>query len=440
MNTAQMLLSGWGNYPRQSAVVSAPARVDDLRHLAQTAGHLSLRGSGLSYGDAALGPQIATTVGLDACLAFDEVSGIYRAQAGRTLAQILRDIVAKGWFLPVTPGTAHITLGGAVACDIHGKNHHVDGCFSQHVIQLQMLLASGKMVACSPTQQPDLFWATCGGMGLTGAIVEVTFSLKRITSALIERKTVRCPTLPHLLEAMAANANSTYSVSWTDLSGGQRQGRSLLFLGEHRPEHANSLRTFQPTRPKLTVPSFAPNLTHRAIVLAFNALYWSRAKSPVWNDETHINPYFYPLDAVARWNNLYGRKGFLQYQFVVPHPHAPAMLEHVMRGLRNTRLASPLAVIKAFGHEGKGWLSFPKSGITLAMDLPVSPVALKLLDEFDDHLHALGGRVYLAKDARLSRAHLQAGYGNLGRFEQFIAHIDPERKFFTALAHRLLAA
>lgn len=439
MKTASALVSGWGNYPRVHAEVLAPANFDALCNLVSGQGNFTLRGSGLSYGDAALGPRITTLLGLNRCVAFDEIAGTYRAQAGRTLAQVLADVVPKGWFLPVTPGTAHITLGGAVAADIHGKNHHIDGCFSSHVSQLHVLLANGNLETCSPTLKPDLFWATCGGMGLTGAVVEVTFKLKRISSARINQKTVRCPTLHHLLEAMATHANYTYSVSWTDLSGGQRQGRSLLLLGEHLPDQPDSLRTFKPTAPKVAVPAFTPNLTHRAFVLAFNALYWSRAKGPAWTHVTDINPYFYPLDAVARWNNLYGRAGFLQYQFVVPHQHAPAMLDHVMRGLRNAKLASPLAVIKAFGQQGAGWLSFPKPGITLAMDLPAHAKTLKLLNHLDDLLHQMDGRVYLAKDARLSRAHLQAGYSQLGRFEQLISQLDPERKFFTALAHRLLA-
>jgi FAD/FMN-containing dehydrogenase len=433
------MLSGWGRYPRVAARLLSPA--DRAGALAVLAAEPALiaRGNGRAYGDAALNPA-ATLSMLDVrgVLAFDPVSGRVRAEAGLLLGDLIAQVLPQGWFVPVTPGTRFVSLGGAVAADVHGKNHHVAGGFSAHVEGLELALADGRVLACSATQHPEIFAATCGGMGLTGVILTVTLRLLRVETALIRQQTRRCPNLADAMAALEA-ARDTYSVAWIDcLARGAALGRSLLFLGEHarRDEVPAERAGLVPARRRaLRVPVDFPSWAlNRWSVAAFNELYWRRARPGT--ALVDYDTYFYPLDAVLEWNRIYGRAGFVQYQCVLPKAASAAGLTALLTRISMAGAGSFLSVLKLFGAQ-RGVLSFPMEGFTLALDFPASRKTFALLDELDAIVADHGGRLYLAKDARMPADMFRRGYPRLGDFQALRAQVDPAGKFWSVQSRRV---
>jgi FAD/FMN-containing dehydrogenase len=418
---------------------------EDLRRTA--CGQVLTRGLGRSYGDASLPPagigQVAGSRLADRILAFDRASGVLRAEAGLSLAEIIRLFLPRGFWPPACPGTQFVSLGGAVASDIHGKSHHLDGSFGRHVAALRLLLADGRVLDCSRDEHPDLFQATVGGMGLTGHLLEVELRLQRLPSPWIVGLTQRVADLTAMIAGLRqAAAEWPYTVGWIDgLARGSRLGRGVLIRGRWA-ERGEAPR--DPPRPprRLTVPLTLPGwVLSRPLVAAFNALYY-RAH-PARPRRRLLDPerFFFPLDAVLHWNRIYGRRGFTQYQCVVPEAERPGAARRVLEELTRRGGASFLSVVKDCGAEGEGLLSFPLPGISIAVDLPVRRGTQELVDALNERVLAEGGRIYLTKDAFTRREHFRAMEGErLARFEQARRKWDPEGRLGSALSHRLLGA
>ena len=425
--------------------VYRPERLADLRGtVVGSGGSLISRGLGRSYGDAAVNAGgVLSHLRLNRFLAFDEEQGIVECEAGATFDDLIRTALTRGYFPAVTPGTRYVTVGGAIAADLHGKNHHVDGSFAGSLIDFRLLTASGETLRCSRTENPQAFWATLGGMGLTGAIVDARFRLRPVSSAYLNVDYQRATDLDESLEAFATgDASYNYSVAWIDcLARGRSLGRSVLMRGNHTPAGelpphiADPLAT--PPRRRKRVPCFLPGFVLNSwSVRAFNALYYRRHGD--CRAVVDYDTFFYPLDAVEHWNRIYGRRGFLQYQAAFPVHASRRGLIALLEAIAASRQASFLAVLKTFGPANDGLLSFPFAGSTLAVDLPNTGAAVMgLLDELDKIVIEHGGRVYLAKDVRLSRESFDAMYPRADEFRCVKAALDPEGRFDSALARRL---
>lgn len=433
-------LCGWGRYPR----VRARERLsEDLERI--TEGAELTRGLGRSYGDASLpaagGRVVAGSPLADRVLAFDPASGLLRAEAGVTLMRLNRLSLPRGWFTPVTPGTHWVTLGGMVAADVHGKNHHVAGCFGEHVRALRMRLADGRIVECSDEQDRDLFRATLGGMGLTGHLLEITFQMRHVPTPWIWQESEQVPDFERALERLAAAGRDwPFTVCWNDLlADGPHLGRGLLMKGRWaEPGEA------PPTPPRwrgapalpFPLPSWA---VQPWMVRIFNALNYAKHGRGRRAGVIHPETCFYPLDVVRQWNLLYGNRGFTQYQAVLPAPHDHPRHRRFIDTLRAHRGHVFLCVIKDCGPEGRGLLSFPKPGVSYALDLPVGPETQRVVDALNEVVVAEGGRIYLAKDAFTRPEHFRAMEGErLAAFDAVRRRWDPERRLTSALSVRLL--
>lgn len=436
-------LSGWSRYPVTTSNLMRPERYRELRSSNERP--LIARGLGRSYGDASLNSDrpVLLMERINRFLSFDENTGIFRGEGGVSLEEILEFFVPRGWFLPVTPGTKFATLGGCVATDVHGKNHHVDGAFGKHVKGLELILADGSVRRCSPKSDPDLFWATVGGMGLTGIISEVSLQLIPIESAYVMVQHHVAPNLDAAFDILSKE-DDKYSVAWIDcLSTGADFGRSIVMSGHHAVLSELPLKIKDPLhvkpRPKLSIPFNCPSsLMNKWTIKAFNALYYRFQGSKKEAFVTDYDRYFYPLDSVSDWNRLYGKKGFLQYQFVVPMQTAKEALREILGELTRHQCASFLAVLKRFGKENEGFLSFPKEGYTLALDIPLNdPSLFAFLDQLDELVLKHKGRIYLAKDARMKAATFRAMYPRLGQWQRIKNVIDPKNRFSSDLSRRL---
>jgi FAD/FMN-containing dehydrogenase len=370
----------------------------------------------------------------DRLLGFDLRAGIVECEAGMLLSDLLDLSVPRGWFPAVVPGTKFVTIGGLIAADVHGKNHHLDGAFGRHVESLRLALAGGRIVNCSRSENSDLFAATIGGMGLTGIILSARIKLRPIVSAGIDETTLRASALDELLEMINTHHAKTYSVAWIDcLSKGRHFGRGVLMLGEHAD--ADQFRQLQgKRRSQVSVPIVLPvSPLNRWTISLFNNTYY-RLQRPR-RRVRHYDGYFFPLDALGNWNNIYGRNGFVQYQCVIGCD-AERGLRRILQLVSETGVGSFLAVLKKFG-PGHGYLSFPMSGYTITLDFPVCPATMKCLAKLDAIVSEHGGRIYLAKDARIPRALFERGYPELEAFRALRRRIDPDRKIRSIQSERL---
>ena len=454
MNRRSTLLSGWGRTaPSAGDVVEVPWT--DRDGLADLVLHLSHRGAiarglGRSYGDSAQnGGGVAIRLDPDdggrPAIRINHADGTVTASAGVSLDELLRASVPAGYFVPVSPGTRFVTVGGAIASDIHGKNHHVDGSFGRHVTAITMLLADGSIVGLGPDDRAELFWATVGGMGLTGLILEATFAMIPIETSRCTVDTERAADLDELMALMAGDDAYRYSVAWIDLMArGSALGRSVLTRGEHalvdelsprqavlpleyRANHYGSIPPIIPAR----------GLLNHSSVAAFNELWFRKSPKRRIGQIVSIPNFFHPLDAVGHWNRLYGSRGFLQYQFVVPFGEEPA-LRHVIERLADSGTTSFLAVLKRFGAANPAPLSFPKPGWTLALDIPGSADGLvELLAELDDVVLEAGGRHYLAKDSTTTPEAIRRGYPRLAEWREIRDRHDPNHRWASDQSRRL---
>lgn len=406
---------GWGRFPTIEAEV-LPARDLESVRSAVLAGPVTPRGLGRSYGDSSLGPRMLDMTGLDSFIAFDNESGELTVEAGLSLSDILQTLLPRGWFLPVTPGTRFVTVGGAIASDIHGKNHHKDGSFSDHVTSLDLLIGSGEIVTVSRSSHPELFHATCGGMGLTGVILRATFRMLKVNSRSVDETVVKAPDLGAALAAFEEHAATTYSVAWIDLlAKGPSLGRSLVMIGEHADDGDLAVSS---DATMAAVPMDMPaSLLNPLTVKAFNALYYGRVRKPILQHRVGFEPFFYPLDKAADWNRLYGKQGLIQYQLAIPFAAGADVLREIVSRISDAGLASPLAVLKVFGPGNDNHLSFPIEGYTLALDFKATPEALDVANELDRLVLDAGGRLYLTKDSRMSEKTFRASYPRIEEFE-----------------------
>lgn len=435
-------IANWGNYPVTETDEKSFSFADQLTEAVLQSDRVIARGNGRCYGDASLEKNTISTLKYDKILSFDAENGIFECQSGITLDQILEVIVPKGWFLPVTPGTKLITVGGAVASDVHGKNHHVDGSFSAHVLEMDILLGSGETITCSPAVNSDLFWATCGGMGLTGVITRVKFDLKKIETSYIKQKQLKAENLEEVIQLFEEYKHYTYSVAWIDcLKKGKNFGRSILMLGEHAKledldaeKRKNPLQL--PKKKQITFPFNLPSFVlNQFTVKAFNFLYYGKNFKREINNVVSYEPFFYPLDAVLHWNRGYGKSGFVQYQFVLPLEHKQGLIE-ILNRISKEGLGSFLAVLKVFGKQDD-LISFPTEGYTLALDFPVRKGLFKFLDELDEIVLKHNGRLYLSKDARMHPEVFWKSYKNANRFLDIIKKYNPNFKINSVQARRL---
>lgn len=443
---ATKTLQGWGRYPRIETECARPeGRAQVLRALAEREGAPVLAyGLGRSYGDAPLldgGRQILMSR-LDRMLAFDPQTGWLRCEAGVSLVDIIDVFLPRGFFPPVVPGTQFVTVGGALCNNIHGKNHHLEGCWADHVRRVELLLASGEVVICDAEHNPELFWATAGGLGLTGIILSMEVQLYPVANPFIEMETVRVNNLDEFFEASRQSAHFSHTVSWIDcVQSGAAMGRGIFMRGGHAREGVQAktslvdeLANF--AQQHLDARIFESNLLlNKATIRAFNEAYFHKTPAGTQKVVCGYMPFFFPLDAVENWNYAYGSRGFLQYQMVVPEHEA---CREILEAVSKSGMASFLAVIKEFGAQSHGGLSFPQPGVTLALDFPnYGAPLLELLERLDAIVVAAGGRIYLGKDARLSRQNFRKMYPEWEAWKAVRDRWDPTHVFQSELGRRL---
>ncbi|MFC1557184.1 FAD-binding protein [candidate division KSB1 bacterium] len=437
-------MSNWGNYPVIDAHIRSFGSENELSILLERPEDMIPRGLGRCYGDSSLNSTIVSTHRFNRIRAFDEQTGTITCESGVSLREITDIFIPRGWFLPTTPGTKQVTVGGAIASDVHGKNHHGASSFSRHVAEMDVMLSDGKAVTCSRDENSELFWSTCGGMGLTGVILNASFQLQPVETAFIKSETIKTRSLDEIFVLFEASAGWTYSVAWMDLtSTGKNRGRAVLNRGDHAS--LSDLVTTKyyrkhlapTTKRQLPVPFFLPGFTlNKYSVALFNTLYYTRSSGRTSKSIIDIDSFFYPLDSLADWNRIYGTRGFTQYQFALPKESSKAGLGNVLKKMESGGPGPFLSVLKLFGKQ-EGILSFPMEGYTLAMDFPVSEKTFKLLDELDRIVLDHGGRLYLTKDARMSGHVFRKGYENA---DLFIAHkykFDKINKFQSLQSQRI---
>ena len=429
-------LSGWGRL----AVPGQERRSEDLERLTRDA--VLTRGLGRSYGDSSLPPVshpvVVATPLADRLLSFDDSTGRLRAESGYSLHSLYHDFLPRRWFTPVTPGTQFVTLGGMVAADIHGKNHHVDGTIGRHVHTIRLRVASGDIVECSRTREPDLFRATIGGMGLTGHILEVELQLSRVPSPWIWREMLRVANIDEYLDALKASASEwPFTMGWIDcLSKGAALGRGVLQRGRWATE-SEAPRDFPRPLLRVPVPVVCPGwVMGHTVGKIFNEGYyrWNRTKPA---RIVHPERFFYPLDSLIHWNRLYGRRGFTQYQCVLPDAAGRSAVRQLLELLTEQGAASFLCVIKDCGEQGEGLLSFPLKGTSIALDLPVRDNTQIVVDKLNEFVIGVGGRIYLAKDAFTRAEHFRAMEPRLSDWLAIRRRWDPAGRLRSAQSVRL---
>ncbi len=439
-----MKVTAWGNYPQIESEITHLRSIQQIQKELKNKESLIPMGMARSYGDSALNENIVLTKKFNRFLSFDEDKGILTCESGVTLEDILDVFVPRGWFLSVTPGTKFITVGGAIASDVHGKNHHVEGTFCNHVLSLDLMQPSGEIVTCSPSKNSKLFRATCGGNGLTGIIISATFKMKRIETAYIKQKILKAKNLYELVEFLEKNEHYTYTVAWVDCQArNKKMGRGYLMMGEHAVQNdlpkkmlkGNLLKLKE--KNKLNIPVFLPNLVlNKLIIKIFNQLIYSTA--PRENVSIiDYDSFFYPLDAITNWNRIYGKKGFTQYQFVIPKEVGIQGLSKIFKKISDEGMGSFLAVLKIAGAYNQNLLSFPTEGYTLALDFPITPGLFTFLNELDRMIMDYGGRLYLTKDVRMSPEMFQKGYPKWKEFMTIRKQIGADKKFHSLQSKRL---
>lgn len=400
-------IANWGNFPVVKKMIKAEEDYSRIRQFLKGHNEVIARGNGRCYGDAALGEAVFSTKRLNKFISFDRLNGILECEAGVLLSEILEIIVPQGYFLSITPGTKFVTLGGAIASDVHGKNHHTQGCFSTSVLEFTLMDEKGNIQLCSRKENSEKFWASIGGMGLTGIILSAKIQLTPIETAYIKQETLKAENLEEIFHLFEESENWTYTVAWIDcLQKGKNIGRSILMRGEFalKAELPASLGT-QPLRIKEkwspTIPFYFPGfLLNRLTVKAFNFFYFFKQRKKKAENFIDFETFFYPLDAIKNWNKIYGKNGFIQYQMVIPKEKGQEGMRRILETIGKSGQGSFLAVLKLFGkQEPQAYNSFPIEGYTLALDFKVNNQLVQLVANLDKIVEEYGGRIYLSKDS-----------------------------------------
>jgi decaprenylphospho-beta-D-ribofuranose 2-oxidase len=430
-----MDLTGWGRYPRIQARAHSFESPEELLSWLKKDSNYIVHAEGRGYGDCALSPEVIFTRRFNNILDFDPQTGMVSCESGVTLAELIEVFLPRGWFISITPGTKFISVGGAIASDVHGKNHHNAGCFSECLLSFDLMLPDGKIVSCSRQKNKELFRATCGGMGLTGVILTATFRLQKMQSGYIRETILRAGSLPEIFDLFENHSSATYSVAWIDcLAKGQSMGRSLLMLGEFADTGSLEFPKSKVVSLPIDLPAFTLNKYSLSV---FNHFYYWRRSLPLMDRLVPLTKFFYPLDAIQHWNRLYGGKGFTQYQLVLPKEASFQGLEIILRRISQGDLPSFLGVLKLFGPENDNYLSFPLEGYSLALDFPIKAELFPFLDELDSMVTDHGGRLYLAKDVRMSKRVFRKGYPGWQKFRELREQRGMKQKFSSLQSNRL---
>lgn len=406
-------IANWGNFPVVEKEMKSEDSLSKIIEFVTDHNEIIARGNGRCYGDAALAENIFSTKRLNKFISFDRLNGIIECESGVLLSQVLDVIVPQGYFLFVTPGTKFITVGGAIASDVHGKNHHAEGCFSEYVLEFSLLNEKGATITCSRTENSEKFWSTIGGMGLTGIILSAKFKLKNIETTSIYQESIKAENLDEIFQLFEESESWTYNVAWIDcLQKDKNLGRSILMRGEHAFKHQvpkkiqdKPLKMNKRSNP--TIPFYFPGfILNNLTVKLFNFLYFRKQSKKLVKSFVHYESFFYPLDIINEWNKIYGKKGFIQYQMVIPKENGKEGMKKILETISKSGNGSFLAVLKLFGKENpKAFNSFPQEGYTLALDFKVNSKLRSLVAQLDSIVEEYGGRIYLTKDS-MSRASL----------------------------------
>lgn len=405
-------LKSWGNYP----VIKLNSYLFDKRKKSENFKTNTIAyGNGRSYGDSCLSDNVVEVRKHNHFLSFDSEKGILVAQSGALLEDIINLILPYGWFLKVVPGTKKITIGGAIASDIHGKNHHLDGCFSESVNGFKLLMPNGETILCSRTQNQELFRASCGGMGLTGIITEAELKLKKVKSSAINQTILKSKNLEDTFKIFENIKSERYSVAWIDcLSKGKQLGKGHIIYGDFADDQEFNISI----KNKFNIPFFFPSFALNTwSVKAFNFLYYNRIFKNKTQSKISFDNFFFPLDSINNWNRIYGKNGFTQYQFILPLDTSFEGMRKILTTISDSGKGSFLAVLKLYGKENENYLSFPIEGYSLALDFKIEKGLFELLDQLDNIVVEYGGRIYLSKDVRVKKEIFEQGYDKLETFK-----------------------
>ncbi len=432
-------LTGWGRTSSATVQTARPERLSDLKALTQETGHLMAYGLGRSYGDACVPVEHSRAIvmqRLDRLVAFDETTGLLTAEAGVSFADILKVFLPKGWLIPVSPGSSFVTLGGAIANDVHGKNHISAGSLGNHLEWIDLLLPSGEEIRVSATQNAPIFHATIGGLGLTGIIIRAAVHLMPTRSNAMAVTRYRAEDLDHMFASfMQMPVEDTYAVAWIDaLASGQTLGRGIFERAHSAPQSIDARHKAGPGLP-FNLPGFT--LNPLSVRLFNNMRYNMAASSTPTLHTVPVEKFFYPLDSIQNWNRMYGKRGFHQFQAVIPDASAQQGIRQLLEAISQSRRASFLAVLKRLGSTGQGMLSFPLPGYTLALDFPNSSGVHELLSRLINITRNHGGRIYLAKDSAITADDFMAMYPMHTQFREVLAQVDPHERMSHQMALRL---
>ncbi len=400
-------VTNWGNYPIVEKTFKSEDSIAKVKEFVTSHHEVIARGNGRCYGDASLAENIFSTHRLNKFISFDRINGIIECESGVLLSDILEVTVPQGYFLHVTPGTKFVSVGGAIASDVHGKNHHAEGCFSEFVLSFSLMKENGDVITCSREENADVFWSTIGGMGLTGIITSASIKLKNIESTYIRQESIKAENLDEIFQLFDESESWTYTVAWIDcLQKGNAIGRSILMRGEHaiKAELPQKLQN-EALKPKKkfspTVPFYFPGFVLNSLsIKIFNWLYFNKQTKKEVHSFIDYETFFYPLDAINDWNKIYGKKGFIQYQMVIPKAKGKEGMTKILETIAKSGNGSFLAVLKLFGKSNpQAYNSFPIEGYTLALDFKVNNKLKKLVKDLDAIVEEFGGRIYLTKDS-----------------------------------------
>lgn len=435
-------LGTWGNVRGSESYLREPESIDDLREIIKSVGNRGgiARGSGMSYGDQPMNSDgdVIQPLFREGNIENPNSNGIITVPSSITFAELLERVVPLGWFMPVVPGTSFVTIGGAIAADIHGKNHYRKSSIASHIKSITLMLANGETIRCSETEEASIFWATVGGLGLTGIVIEATIQLSRIRSSKVQVSRKSFGNFSDLFEAMKSQVNrSEYSVAWLDLISKNNFGRGILETANHVTSNPHPEFSYI-AKPTLPLPNhLADTFLRRSTVKAYNSLRFLSASKTETIRKTELTTFMHPLDKVRNWNRLYGKSGIIQWQIAVPEVSEHTLFD-VIDSIGKAKVPAFLVVLKKLGASNQAPLSFPMQGWTLAVDFPANYKRIyRFLDSLDQELMQAGGRIYLAKDARLDPELIPKMYPDLDEWKSIRQNIDPDRRWQSDFSRRL---